>query len=421
MQSLGDEIDTILQQNPKTLSLEKNIKPDFMTNLKSMMRTKELNTKEAQKEINGYLSDLYDITGHNLGDEITTPELFRMKVDINSDYQKVKDKIDKGVALNAREKVISAARKTVDDIIANAHPDVKERTLLQSALYDAAPSLSRARFNPPTLRVAGTSIPGQASQKAAELGGAALQKTGGAMQGAAEALPPIMENPNLQRGIISVGGAMSNPPGNEPNGELGQGDNSYGNQNAAGNFQHDSSISNMPPITGYTSAELGDAYTKAVMAGDTGAATQLKKLYELQVASDKRNQPAKISAQTAKQKALASSGIRGVEEITRMLESDPSILAKSFLTPGNLLTRRYENAAFRAAEGILRSRSGAVINKDEIERYAKNFLPWFGDDEETINYKLQQAMADYNDMLMIYNADDSGVTTNTDTGIPEIQ
>ena len=90
-----------------------------------------------------YLADIY---GDKMGDTISTPDLFKVKQDLNKDYQRVAKKINAGSELTPREQVVKVARKTVDDIIAQEHPNVKKQTLQQSNLFDATDSLyNRAR------------------------------------------------------------------------------------------------------------------------------------------------------------------------------------------------------------------------------------------------------------------------------------
>ena len=141
MSKISDKIEVELNKNPQTVKLSE-ITDDFMTNLDDVIRSKNLTTKSAQREISSYLNDLY---GKDLVDEIDTASLFKLKQKVNKDYKSVQKKLDNGTSLNDREKVIFAARQTLDDIIAKKHPEVKEATLMQSDLYDAVDSLHAGR------------------------------------------------------------------------------------------------------------------------------------------------------------------------------------------------------------------------------------------------------------------------------------
>ena len=175
MSQLGDQIQATLEKNPKVVNI-KQVEEDFMLNLEDQLRSKNLTAPAAKKEIRGYLSDLY---GSKINQEtISTPELFKLKQKVNQDFKSVKKKIDAGSSLNDREKVIAASRQTLDDILANKHPDVKEATLMQSDLYDAAESLHKARGKKPSLNFFGQRIPvpfGQQMQGGQDLVGRLLQ------------------------------------------------------------------------------------------------------------------------------------------------------------------------------------------------------------------------------------------------------
>jgi len=128
------------------------------------------------------------------------------------------------------------------------------------------------------------------------------------------------------------------------------------------------------------------------------AETGGKNLTELQIIADRFKPQAdeKISATQAKNNALITSGLRGLENATKIYESDPSILIKKVGTFG-LGTREYDASIFRAVESLLRSRSGAAVPETEVRRYMKNFTPTLGDTNEVAIYKLQQLRKDLED------------------------
>jgi len=72
---------------------------------------------------------------------------------------------------------------------------MKSLLLDESNLYKAAQSLSAARFNPPTFRVMGTSVPSTVTQKGRELASGILKKIGGAgekITGVVPNIPPTI-------------------------------------------------------------------------------------------------------------------------------------------------------------------------------------------------------------------------------------
>ena len=99
--------------------------------------------------------------------------------------------------------------------------------------------------------------------------------------------------------------------------------NNQGNQTQGFHTEDDSNTDadisqEMPSITGHSTEELAQAYTKAVMANDSGAAAQLKKLYDLQVAHEKTQKPKK---QTEKQ-AFYGSAAESAQHALDLLEDN---------------------------------------------------------------------------------------------------
>ncbi len=168
MAELGNNIQSSLDANPKVVSLS-GLKAKFLDNLKTTLRTKGLSTKAAETEIDGYLNDIGAYKQpqqvfkpdpnlseaentraqfqHEQGNPqtISTQDIYSLKKDVNSDYQGIAKKRRNGTPLNDREKVIDAARDTLDQVISAEHPDVKALITQQSHLYDAPDSLFDAR------------------------------------------------------------------------------------------------------------------------------------------------------------------------------------------------------------------------------------------------------------------------------------
>ncbi len=197
MDKLGSQIDSKLAAGAKDYSIDA-VKKDFMTNVQHNLRTSDINKKQTQEIINKYIDDISNVSGLQLGDKTNTRDLSTLKQFVNEDYKKIADKIDRGVSLTPQEEVISQARKTLDDIIGNLNPEVKNLTLQQSHLFDAARSLSPARFNPPTLRAGGFSIPSAVSQPVTDMAGRGLQGAGQKLQNLGAVLPqgstPAIQN-----------------------------------------------------------------------------------------------------------------------------------------------------------------------------------------------------------------------------------
>lgn len=108
------------------------------------------------------------------------------------------------------------------------------------------------------------------------------------------------------------------------------------------------------------------------------------------------SQPKLTSTQENKVQ-LANSGIRALDELESIFQSDPNVVWKSAI-PGQLGAREYSAAATRAVEGLLRARSGAAVPESEIKRYIQANLPRFGDTPAASQSKLAAFRKDLQDV-----------------------
>lgn len=97
-----------------------------------------------------------------------------------------------------------------------------------------------------------------------------------------------------------------------------------------------------------------------------------------------------LSPEAQKVKENAESGLRALAKIETMIGEDPSVLVKSAL-PGSLGARQYAAAKNEVMDVITRLRTGAALNLQEQDFYAKQ-VPGLLDltDKEAISYKIKQ-------------------------------
>jgi len=227
----------------------------------------------------------------------------------------------------------------------------------------------------------------------------------------APSLPPITGPAAAQ--VANQSGSL--PPIVQPSGQVSAGDYSQedptqqsvmpGSDNTSNNNNQQQGNNNgsLPPITGYTQEQLGQAYSKALMANDKASAAQLKQMYDMEAAYQKQNAPKKpkaLSAQQIKDVNLAKNGIRGLDVIKTKLGYDkttgqvgPNAVGKVSqlrLTPFNLGDRELKKAIFDAAGARLRLESGAALSPDEIKRYVDEYIGQLGDNPAALNYEIQQ-------------------------------
>ena len=400
MGELSDSIYAELSNKPKVIPID-SIRKDFLANLQDQMMSKSINSKVAQKEVNGYIQDLYNagIKEGKIPDNISTPDLFKLKQMVNRQYQGVAKKLESQTPLNDREQVIYVARKTLDDIISTAHPEIKRLTVQQSNLYDAADSLARQRDVTPTLRVAGTTVPTGAVQKVQDTAGRVIQNTGRAIQVPGQL--PYM--PNTPVGQVTT--RLASEVGNQPaNGQENQ--TNTENANVGQDQFHTLPIipqnaDTQPPtptyVTGYSPETLYQAYLKAQAAGDKTNAASLRQMYTDEAAYQKANKGAAakpLSSQQVKDVALAQTGLRNIQTIKQELNLNDT--AKTYdktkaiesKIPGSPMARKLDAAAYEVVDAILRLRTGAQANPKEIKMYADQIIRP-GDSYDAIAYKLQ--------------------------------
>lgn len=113
-------------------------------------------------------------------------------------------------------------------------------------------------------------------------------------------------------------------------------------------------------------------------------ASEIKSIYDL--GQTKSEKP--LNATQQKDKAGADSALRQIDKIEGMIKTDPHIVLKAVL-PGSPGARQYQAAVSEAADIILRLRTGATANKEEIQQYVHDFFPQPFDSPATVAYKLK--------------------------------
>lgn len=150
MDSLGNKISNIMSNDPKTASID-TIMQHYDRNLNSqgIYRTTNASRDVVNTTARRYITQLYNGARNTTSDvaptSISDAELYSLKQNINKDAQSIYRKIENGTSLTQKDKVILAARQTVDDTLSQLHPDVKDATTMQSHLYDAADPLYKLR------------------------------------------------------------------------------------------------------------------------------------------------------------------------------------------------------------------------------------------------------------------------------------
>lgn len=282
MDQLETEIQDVIKKNPGITVKVSDIQTAFKDKLKSALRSKDFDSKTATTEVNGYLKDLMKASGGTgKVKEIDLQGLRELKKLINEDYGQVHSLMERGMPLTPRQKVIAESWSALDDAIKTASPEIKALLTDESNLYKAASSLSSARTNPPTFRIAGTSIPAQLTQKARDMAAGTMRGVSRATDAAASATPNIPPTVAAQAAI-----RMTNPNDvvSPEEGEDNQ-QNYNNNEVTNDNVQPTNNITQpeVPAtVTGRTVDEHLAALSAATRAGDTNAAKAIKAQLEIE-------------------------------------------------------------------------------------------------------------------------------------------
>lgn len=399
-----------------------DIKGSFINKIQSALRSGDLTNNAARKEINGYLADLMTGVGKSKGSVLNLEELRDLKKLVNADFGRVADKIAKGVTLNSREKVVQVAWESLDDAVKNAAPEVKKLLKDQSNIYAAAQSLSRARANPPTLRVLGNSLPAAVTQAGRDIGSATLR-------GGANALGAVGRG--LQTTGRVAGQGFKQAAGRALAAPFGVGDASQ----YQGQAQQQDLGSDFPDIE--FDPQLQQETAQRVQSGSLNESAILEAMM-LDLAEtggkniDKIEKIAKfagIGVGGTKTSKLSDTAIKTVSDIqTAMgdLEGLRSAISGTtgFDIPGlgtrltlpTQSTRISQAEVDRVRQTVGKALEGGVLRKEDEEKY-KRILPTINDSIDVANAKIDSIMQALHAQMMTY----TGLQNERGSGVFEQQ
>lgn len=426
MSQLESSIKTKLSSS--NLTFDRNlIKQDIITQLdnEGLLVGKE-SKKIASKVVDDVMND---IVGKKSGKGVSGLDLFSIKQKLNKISQRVQDKSDRGVTITPREEVLASTRDALDSIIAKYYPDVKALTLTQSRLFDAARPLGSARSNPPTLRILGASLPAGVTNRTKSLTGQAAEKTGSLISAFGSKLPQI---PDVSSNILNIGARvptlLENGGQEQDYGANQDINNGYGydqtNSKLDSSQNHGSIVpQKYQPLNPYgaTIEELGQLVNLAQMSGDTVATDQLSKLYERELANEKRMyeiQDRVTKANAPEKRTEAQQASIDAEQLAtlaiRQLNAggiktgpiDPRIEnVKSIINMGDQATLDFNNTISQIKATIAKARAGTSFTPNE-EKLLNQYSPVVGDSYQQLRtklYGLQQFFARRNNPAIISN------------------
>lgn len=403
------DIQNVIKANPNVSILRADIKQSFLDSLKSSVRSGELTQKQATLETEKYLNDLVKASGGTgKFTNISLEKLRNLKKLVNEDYKSVYAITSNPMSvksLTPKQKVIEAAWDSLDNAVKNASPEMKALLKDESNLYKAAPSLSAARSNPPTLRLFGTSIPAPVVERGKSTLTNVLRGAGNKTQGLSNVSVGAknkVNNPLLQRLVGQAGTRLPQVSSNGQN----EPDQTY-NANNQQDTQDTTSIAQpQRQITAEQMQKVFLAQSQGLLSSKTADA--IKSAYDVQEAAIKNSTgKAKKYSEGDKKFLLAKN------EATKAL----SALEGGQVTSGKLAavgsnleqflgTQKPETTAFKAQLATARTAArnallGANMSDKELESYLDAIFS-YSNEPRIIMQKLRtfvQSMQDYEDSI----------------------
>jgi len=410
MEKIGGEIADQLDAKP--VPIEKSmVDLAFKEKVASTLRTSDLSTPQAQKMMNKYLSDLSDVPV----DEMTSRDLFGLKRVVNGDTTQIYEKLSRGTPLTPKEQVILAFRNTLDDVIGQTNPEVKQLTIEQSHLYDAADSLNRSRKTVPTMRIAGTTVPASVMQTGQDVAGVGTQALGKRLQNGR--IPAVGLTPTSKGLYLSSRGneqlhqknqnggndVTDNNAANSQSDEQLNTDNNHTNSFSADTTKSIAQPEYLNPF-GASPQQIYAAYIQTAQTGNTKKAAIIKQMYSDEVSFQKsqKTQSKSLPASAAKELSDIKNSTEMLVRLSTSIDTykdtmGPLVGRLSQANVYNPTAQSFDAQMKIAAQVIGKSLEGGKLTDSDIERY-RSMLPNITDTPKTAQGKLKNIQKTLNNI-----------------------
>lgn len=420
------------QLQPKMNELEGKIRPMLQQNSQSFAPAKVqsdildvldkqglLVGNKAKATANQALNDVMsDVVNKGQKGVLTSEDLFDVKQKLNTIGQRLSDKVEKGIAISPEDEVLLASRDALDNVISAYHPEVKDLTMQQSALFDAAKPLSAARNNPPTLRAAGFSIPANVTIKGQQLAGGALQTAGNVLQGGTtiggagvNAVQNVASNPLTMTGISALSRVQNSADQTQqPQSTLNQNNGQDNSQNQVKQgmppvgqdaIANGSSIASpaaqAKPLNQYglSIPQLRQLHQMAVASGDTKAANQVNLILKDEVENQKAQggSGSKLTATASKDLGDIEAShdlVGGISEFINQYKGKmgPVVGRLTTSNPYDTDAQAFQAQMSMVAQAVGKSLEGGKMTDKDVPKYEK-MLPKMTDTPEVAQRKIK--------------------------------
>lgn len=411
MSRLGSEVDSILTNTPiklKGSQVTKTLQQGFKDPTNPLFADLDLTSSAAQKYLNSYAAKFNRLDGAKaVNDQLKT---------IQSLASRANSKLFAGGAaspLTAQETAALAIKRSADDVLGQ----IKEIAPLKqqmAKIFEANPMVTGASGKVLGAPMIGVKVPklGQAARGAASY-------AGGVMQGGSKVAAPVTGG-ILEQTLKGIPKNLKmQAPGNIY-GALG-GDTQPMEQQAPPQSEDEQLMQIYEQLSG-GQAPMGGQETGQDPMGQMGGQMQPEQpTYTLQQAmadiaqypkdqakimnyyqfvneAQQAAKPAKPLSTAAKQQnALVMTGSNAIQNLRSMFQKDPGLIAKTGVPGRNVLgignrvlgLGQYEAMAQQAIDSVARLRTGAAMTPSE-ETFYRRMVPQAGDDQATINQKLDE-------------------------------
>lgn len=381
--SLSDQVSSKLKSSNVKIPAK-----SLFTDLSERLKTTPYYDPTDSKYLNETRKIFNEINKNVKGGVVDINDIYKAKQSIGSKYKKAWTK----ATPNEADIVAMNMYNELKNIINEAVPGVSKLTEKQSTIFDITNALGKSiNTSTVTLGALTPKVPGMArgTQALTNQLGRAVEGAGSLAQApklpqneAVTRLLSMLSSPQAQK-VGAVATSKLNTQA--PVGQVQAGEQS----NNFPTLPNEYSIQEPTPNTGTTPSTNQPVITNEeltlLMLLDPKNASTYSAIAELQGGGATKQKP--LSSTTENRVQLANSGLRALNELESLYQSDPTKVLKSRL-PGSIGARDYESASLRAVEGLLRARSGAAVPETEVIRYRNANLPRVGDSRQTALNKL---------------------------------
>lgn len=336
-------------------------------------------------------------------DSLRGLDLFKFKQSLGDQLANAFKKLDKGGSLTPAEEAGMTAWKSIDGVLTQLEPSVKDFTTKQAILYQAAPGLKASANGKnyiPGLSTFGlkVNINNQVQTIKSALSGVIkgpnanteitsiltpyIEKAGAGDVAAQRTISQLAQAAKLtgMEQTKALGSLFSQLKQTSLGGTIGGAVMNMQNSSTPYIDRSNPGVQPSPSQNGIkiTKEQVAQAYLQLPKE----EADKVAKYFELQGGNLKGT----MSGANAKVSADAQSGLSALTQIRQELSSNSTAVLQSKI-PGSPGARVYDQAAKEVADIIGRMRTGAVIN-DEEARFYLGKLPSPLDSRRTVEYKL---------------------------------